>query len=203
MRSDSMNTPRLPIRDIRKNWHNSMAADDFRELFAMELPGLFRVALLISGTYVLAEASSWRPWATVSTGSVSRLWAPSWARRVVIRNAIGAWNNAVPEATVVAAESSVRNIRSRSFSDISAGCTDFARVIALGDLERTAFVLQMLERLTIRDCALLLNRSDREVRGASIRAFRQLAEFNNQAAQHKQSTALNGNAIAGCEVRRL
>ena len=90
--------PWLAIRDRRKASYNSMAADDFKELFATSLPGLFRVALLITGSYVLAEASLMAALdECMMTGSVSRQWAQSLARRVVIRNAIRTRKDAVRE----------------------------------------------------------------------------------------------------------
>ncbi len=176
--------PWLAIRDRRKASYNSMAADDFKELFATSLPGLFRVALLITGSYVLAEASLMAALdECMMTGSVSRQWAQSLARRVVIRNAIRTRKDAVREILSVGEKSLTQNVDSRSLNDIPVEFSSLTRIIALGDLERAAFVLRMLERLPLRDCALLLGRSDWEVREAAIRAMRQLADLSNQSRQ--------------------
>jgi DNA-directed RNA polymerase specialized sigma24 family protein len=99
--------------------------------------------------------------------AVFREWAGSWSRRVVIKNAI----------RMVAPSSSQSNAqpdRWATADDKSVACTTISAVAQLAALDRIVFVMSVLERYPVRECAALLGCSARDVHRARMRALRQL-----------------------------
>jgi hypothetical protein len=101
---------------------------------------------------------------------VFKEWARSWARRVIIINAVRAINPRPME----------ENSRSSSAPVSSNGKThpveqvEIAAVLALEPFERFVYVMTVLERYSDHDCSLLLNCARRDVVAARTRALEQI-----------------------------
>ena len=83
-----MRFPFFHERDIQAE-RNYATADDFRRLFTEDMASLYLLAFLLAGSHESAEScfvSGIEDCAENS--SVFREWARSWARRVIIRNAV-------------------------------------------------------------------------------------------------------------------
>lgn len=106
----------------------------------------------------------------------------AWARRVVIRNAINVVME--PGEQSFAGMNCNAEIGSVVFSeDDSLGqIANLQPILALPDLDRLVFVISILERHSIHDCALLLGRSPRDINEARQRAadqIKQIDEFSD------------------------
>ena len=118
-----------------------------------------------------------------------REWARTWAKRVIVKNAIRELH---PQSSH--SNSSARGpivFRSKlQFSDPS-GHFDKDAVSRLGDFERFVFVMCVLERYREHECALLLGCSDSQVREARTQAIGLFANFrsggSNQYDDHERS----------------
>ena len=116
---------------------------------------------------------------------VFREWASSWARRILIRNAI---RIVAPHADgirpmPVALHSTVRP----SLRRIPLGDSPFAGVLKLEDFERFVFVLSVLERYTDHNCAALLGTSKRIVQEARIRVLMHIADIHGIEGVHVEN----------------
>jgi DNA-directed RNA polymerase specialized sigma24 family protein len=103
---------------------------------------------------------------------VFREWARTWAKRVIVQNAIR--------------ELQPRPSHSDSFAQLPTAFShkegpierfDVDAVLGLADFERFVFVLCVLERYREHECALLLGCSASEVREARSQAIQELAKF--------------------------
>jgi DNA-directed RNA polymerase specialized sigma24 family protein len=117
----------------------------------------------------------------VKENRVCREWARSWAKRIIVENAIRelkprpSFRSSSPVVTVFSQgeESSDSN---RDF-DVNA-------VLGLGVFERFVFVMSVLERYSHHECALLLGCSVWEIRQSRLHALEQLAGSNQRFLTH-------------------
>ena len=146
--------------------------EDFLKIFCEEMRGFYQLSFLLTGDHQKAE----RCFAggmddCVKENRVFREWARSWAKRVIVKNAIRELH---PQSRH--SNSSVRV--KPQFSDPSEHFGKDA-VSRLGDFERFVFVLCVLERYGEHDCALLLGCSASEVREARTQALEELVNFRD------------------------
>jgi len=144
---------------------------------------LFRLSLQLTADAEKAEAClilAMRE--CFANGAVAKEWARIWTRRTIIRNAIrlvfgtenqlhdDSYSDAGPDFHLQA-----RDNRSEALRDSLA-------ILELPDFDRVVFVICVLERYSILDCALLLKRSPKAVNDARVRAITQLvsAEERNR-----------------------
>ena len=168
---------------------------DFRSLFAREMTELFRLSLKLTADAEKAETClilAMRE--CFANGAVAKEWAPSWARRTIIRNAIRlvfGTENGLPNDPYSDAEP---EFHLQAFYYRSEAMRDSLAILALPDLDRLVFVVCVLERYSILDCALLLKRSPKAVDDARVRAITQLvsAEERNR---HESTTAFPTGAF--------
>jgi hypothetical protein len=102
--------------------------------------------------------------------------ARTWARRTVIRIAIQevlCINNDL--ARDVESEFHLQPSRYRLGE-----LRESRAVLELPEFDRLAFVICVLERLSILDCALLLRKSPKDVNDAMVRATNQIASLRNR-----------------------
>ena len=154
------------------------SCQDFRRIFEEDLHGLYQLAFLLTGDHQKAEGCFVAGLEDcVKESRVFREWARTWAKRVIVKNAIrelhpqssrSNWSARVPVAFCT-------KLR---FSDPS-GHFDKDAVSRLGDFERFVFVLCVLERYREHECALLLGCSDPEVREACGQAIEELASLRS------------------------
>ncbi|MGC2108215.1 MAG: hypothetical protein WA655_01780 [Candidatus Korobacteraceae bacterium] len=129
---------------------------------------LYLLSFLLTADRSLAEECFVRGLEDAVKGNrVFKEWAPSWARRTVIQNAI---QMIEPRPGDSSASSSRRD-----GSLAATQPTEIAAIVELPAFERFAFVMSVLERYSDQECSLLLDRTRGEVIAARTRALQQLA----------------------------
>ena len=150
------------------------SCEDFRRIFEEDLHSLYQLSFLLTGDHQKAERCFVAGLEDcVKEGRVFREWARTWAKRVIVKNAIRElhplWSHSDSSAPVPIIFSPNRQSIGPS------GHFDIDAVSGLADFERFVFVLCVLERCREHECALLLDCSDSEVREARTQAIEQLA----------------------------
>jgi DNA-directed RNA polymerase specialized sigma24 family protein len=176
---------------------------EFEQLFAEQKTELLSLSLHLTADAEKAESClflAMRDCLFRSTVSKDRV--HTWARRMVIRNAIrlvwGTRNDMV-------AESGFELHLQPSDLPLEA-LRESVEILTLPDLDRLAFVICVLERYSILDCALLVGKSPQEVYDAMVRAKSLLlpvelrshdqaaAEVGSMYGYHRgQATELDGS----------
>jgi DNA-directed RNA polymerase specialized sigma24 family protein len=152
--------------------------DDFQRLFAVEMPNLYRLAFFMITDCGKTERCLIAAINDCMSGSaVSRAWVGSWARRVVVRHAIQIVADSQEIQPGLASDSGEALIDGKSQEPPTDAFGEFAAILSLKALERIVFVLCVLERYPIRDCALLLGQSQQNVQEAQSRALEQIAAY--------------------------
>ena len=166
-------TERTKIQVSQKESDVYASHEDFHTIFTEDLKQLYQLSFLLTRDTAKAERCLVVGLDECVKGNpVFRDWARSWAKRVIVQNAIR--------------ETKPRPIHSNSvlcdisFSDIdelsNAPDRHFAleAVLNLEDFERYVFIMSILEHYSDHDCALLLGCSVREILEARARALREL-----------------------------
>jgi DNA-directed RNA polymerase specialized sigma24 family protein len=143
-------------------------AEDFEQVFAKENTDLLRLSLQLTADAAKAENCLMLAMRDcLFMGNVARDRVPMWARRMVMRNAIrqvwGYGNDILGESGYEF------YLQPSEFSP--AVLRESVAILSLPDLERVAFVMCVLERYSILDCALVLSRTPQEVYEALVRAI--------------------------------
>ena len=159
--------------------------EDFHTIFNEDLRQLYHLSFLLTRDPAKAERCLVVGLEDcVRENRVFREWARSWAKRVIVQNAIR--------------ELKPRPIHSNSrlseaiFSDIdqlsSVPDRHFAleAVLNLEDFERFVFIMSVLEHYSDHDCALLLGCSVREMLESRARALRELMESSHRVPLQNQ-----------------
>jgi DNA-directed RNA polymerase specialized sigma24 family protein len=166
----------IPLNTTGRADRNRYAtASSFQKLFATEMADFYRLAFLIVADCTKAEDCLIAAMNDCIHGSsVAEGWMRTWARRVVIRNAIRIVvevqqdHSEASDAVRVPADLEPEGITPSVFGE-------FTAVLDLPNFERIVFVLCILERYCIQDCALLVGRLQQDVREAKSRALDQIA----------------------------
>jgi hypothetical protein len=147
------------------------SSDDFRRVFSEDMNSLYLLSFLLTADREKAEQCFVSGLEDAVDGNpVFQEWARSWARRVIIVNAVRAINPQPIE----------ENARSSSATVSTNGRTppvqpaEIAAVLALEPFERFVYVITVLERYSDQDCSLLLGCARRDVVAARTRAFEQI-----------------------------
>lgn len=154
---------------------------DFQNIFTEDMADLQLLAFLLTADQDLAEecfVSGLDD--TIDGNPVFRDWARSWSKRAVIKNAIKAVAPAPGVAASVPA-SGTWNAKAEHYALISA-------VIDLDPFDRFVFVMTVLERYSIPECATLLNRPLADVVTAKSRALQRLGAVQSPAATSRGTT---------------
>ena len=147
------------------------SSDDFRRVFDEDMNSLYLLSLLLTADREKAEqcfVSGLED--AVDSNPVFKEWARSWARRVIIVNAVRAIK---PRPTEENGGSSSATI-SRNGKTPPLEQAELAAVLALEPFERFVYVMTVLERFSDQDCSLLLGCARRDVVAARTRAFEQI-----------------------------
>lgn len=156
--------------------HLYASDDDFRRFFTVEIDSLFRLSLLLT-----ADAENAEHCLTLAMGdcfgakTIFKDFVRVWARRMIIQNAI---------QLVLTDESDAGNSAGVE-SSLDSGDVHQnehlkeAAVLGLATLDRLAYVICILECLSIADCALHLRKSSQEVKDAVTRAAKQIASVGS------------------------
>ena len=138
--------------------------EEFVSLFESERVALQGLALLLTAspetaTRCLALAVR----ECIASSSVSKEWVLNWTRRVVIRNAISLVMGREDQSLLNTNDVADNGLVAFDPDDsLGAGATSES-IIGLSEIERFVFVICVLERYSIQDCALLLGKSPGEV----------------------------------------
>ena len=147
-------------------------ADDLQRLFAKEMTDLFGLSFRLTADAEKAESCLILAMRECfdSGCNVSGKWARNWVRRAIIRNAI----RQVLDKENTLHEDIFRDTGSDFHLQPSECRIEELRhslaVLDLPDFDRLVFVICVLERYSILDCALLLSRSPNDVNDARVRA---------------------------------
>jgi hypothetical protein len=159
------------------------SSDDFRQVFDEDMNSLYLLSFLLTADHEKAEQCFVSGVEDAVDGNpVFKEWARSWARRVIIVNAVRVIN---PRPR----EEEEENGRSSSPTVSSNGKTppvdqvEIARVLALEPFERFVYVMTVLERYSDQDCSLLLGCARRDVVAARTRVFEQIASAASHITQ--------------------
>jgi DNA-directed RNA polymerase specialized sigma24 family protein len=107
----------------------------------------------------------------VNGNPVFKEWARSWARRVIIQNAVRAIN---PRPVEKSGRLSSASLSSNEKTLPAAQQVEIAAVLGLEPFERFVYVMTVLERYSDQDCSLLLGCARRDVLAARSRALQQI-----------------------------
>jgi DNA-directed RNA polymerase specialized sigma24 family protein len=146
---------------------------DFLRVFDEDMRELYQLSLLLTGDPEKGK----RCFVTgmedcAKENRVFREWARTWAKRVIVQNAIR-------ELQPRPSHSGSFALAATAFSQKNGpiGHFDVDAVLGLADFERCVFVLCVLERYREHECALLLGCAASEVREARTQAIQELAKF--------------------------
>jgi DNA-directed RNA polymerase specialized sigma24 family protein len=170
----------LTARRVRHSRVNETHAtpEDFQQLFAMEMTDLFGLSFRLTADAEKAESCLILAMRECfdSSCNVSKKWVRKWVRRAVIRNAIrqvldkentlydGIFRDIGSEFPLQPSEYRIEELQ------------ESLAILELPDLDRLVFVICVLERYSILDCALLMSKSPKEVNDARVRATNQVIE---------------------------
>jgi DNA-directed RNA polymerase specialized sigma24 family protein len=147
------------------------SSDDFRQVFDQDMNSLYLLSYLLTADREKAEQCFVSGLEDAVDGNpVFKEWARTWARRVIIVNAVRAINPRPKEenrASISAPVSS--NGKTPPVEQV-----EIAAVLALEPFERFVYVMTVLERYSDQDCSLLLGCARRDVVAARTRAFEQI-----------------------------
>jgi hypothetical protein len=159
---------------VRRSEPNPYATrEDFINVFSEDKTGLYQLSFLLTGNHEKAEKCYVGGIEDcVNENRVFREWARSWAKRVIVENAI----RELKPRPSLASSSSVATVFSHSEeSRASGGHFDLDAVLGLGDFERFVFVMSVLEHYSHHECALLLGCSVLQIRQGRFHALAALA----------------------------
>jgi DNA-directed RNA polymerase specialized sigma24 family protein len=140
--------------------------EDLCRIFSEDMNSLYLLSLLLTADHDKAEHCFVTGIERCSAGRpVFKQWAHSWARRIIVQNAIRAISpapNAILDTATFAAATVPRHFENQAF---------VLAITHLPPFERFAFVMSTLERLLDKDCCVLLACSRRELIKARTHAL--------------------------------
>jgi hypothetical protein len=145
---------------------------DFCRIFHAEMSSLYLLSLLLTADCNKAEKCFLQSLEdSAGSPSVFKEWARSWARRMIIHNAIRLIDPRPADRISTlhpAPRGSVANVQA-----------EIAAVVDIPVFERFVFVLSVFERFSDQHCSVLLNCSRREVAAGRNCALRRIANLGN------------------------
>jgi hypothetical protein len=148
---------------------------DFCKVFREEMSSLYLLSYLLTGDHQKAEQCFVAGLEdSVKGNPVFKEWASSWARRMIVENAIRLIAPRPDHASQnrLAAYSE----HSGELKTVHDNSPEIANVLELADFERFTFVMSVLERYSDQDCSVLLACAPQEIRNARMRAFQWIAQ---------------------------
>ncbi len=161
------------------------------QAFQRDLTSLYQLALLLTGDYIDAESILVAGFEECAGGNpVFKKWARSWARRIIITNAIrliaplpwGSDGCYVPDDDELQAR----------FPGDGPG----QAIARLPPFDRFVFIMSVLERIPDRECAALLGCGTPAIVNARIRALQAIA----RAMLLRSEAERRNPALAGLQV---
>lgn len=157
----------------RRNEANPFATrEDFIKVFHEDMSGLYQLSFLLTGDHEKAEKCLVAGIEDcVKENRVFREWARSWAKRIIVENAI---RELKPRPSLPGSPPSATVFSHSEQSSGAGGHFDVETVLKLGDFQRFVFVMSVLENYSHNECALLLGCSALEIRQARVHALEEL-----------------------------
>jgi DNA-directed RNA polymerase specialized sigma24 family protein len=153
--------------------------EEFASVFESERVGLQKLALLLTANPEAAKQCLIRASREcIASSSVSKEWAVSWTRRMVIRNAISLVVHPGGQSFVGTNDDAGDGLIAFSLDESLAAIATSESIRGLSEIERFVFVICVLERYSIHDCALLLGKSPREVNAVRRRVGSQVGPID-------------------------
>jgi hypothetical protein len=147
------------------------SSTDFRQIFDEDMNSLYLLSFLLTADREKAEQCFVSGLEDAVEGNpVFQEWARSWARRVIIVNAVRVVN---PQPVEENGRSSSTMVRSNGKMP-PVEQVEIAAVLGLEPFERFVYVMTVLEGYSDLDCSLLLSCARRDVVAARARAFEQI-----------------------------
>jgi hypothetical protein len=147
-------------------------SDDFRQVFDEDMNSLYLLSYLLTADHEKAEQCFVSGLEDAVEGNpVFKEWARSWARRVIIVNAVRTIN---PRPMEESGHSSSATVSSNGKMPPGEQ-VEIAAVLALEPFERFVYVMTVLERYSDQDCSVLLGCAGQDVVAARPRAYEQIA----------------------------
>ncbi len=173
------------------------SSDDFRRVFDQDMNSLYLLLFLLTADRDKAEQCFGAGLEDAVEGSnpVFKEWARSWARRVIIINAVRVINPRPMEENGGASSAPV----SSNGKTPPVEHVEIAAVLALEPFERFVYAMTVLERYSDQDCSLLLRCARRDVVAARTRAFEQIG---SAMASHSKQLPPAGSKKPVSDERR-
>ena len=153
--------------------------EEFVSVFECERVGLQRLALLLTANSEVAKRCLVRAFQEcIASSSVSKEWVLSWIRRMVIRNAISLVMGPGGQSFINTNDEADNKSIAFSPDDSLGAMATSESILDLPEFERFVFIICVLERYSIHDCALLLGKSPREVNEARHRVSSQVGQID-------------------------
>jgi DNA-directed RNA polymerase specialized sigma24 family protein len=144
--------------------------EELASVFECQRAGLQKLALLLTADEQAARRCMILAFRECIAGSpISREWALNWTRRMVIRNAISLVMGRENESHVNTNDGTDSALTGFSPDDSPGANAESESILDLPELDRFVFVICVLERYSMYDCALLLGRSPRDINEARQR----------------------------------
>ena len=139
--------------------------EDFRRLFLEQIDNLYQLSLLLTADQSKAEQCFVDGLQeALDSNNIFRDWAGSWAKVVIIKNAIRVIQSRGWEPRPRLTMSKPNELADDESSTLGP-------LLALGNFDRFVFVMTVLETYTDHDCAVLLDCSLADVRNGRVRAL--------------------------------
>jgi hypothetical protein len=168
-----METAMTKIQHTSKERTTTYATrSDFCRIFAEDMDGLYSLSLMLTADTELAEKVFVAGLQDCSAGNpVFKEWARSWARRVIVKNAV----RIIGPLPVHENGSSSAFASSAANGAVPELLPEISAVLGLQSFERFAFILSVLEGYSDQDSALLLGCTRQALIAARIRAQESIA----------------------------
>jgi DNA-directed RNA polymerase specialized sigma24 family protein len=167
-------------------------SDDFRRIFEEKMNSLYLLAFLLTADHGWAEQCFVSGLEDAVGGNpVFKEWAHSWARRVIIQNALRLINprpdNGSGRLRSASVDSDYQTLPAERHVEVSA-------VLGLEPFERIVYVMTVLEHYSDHECSLLLACARRDVLPARTRA---LEEIGRQVEMQDRPLPIAGSQDPG------
>jgi DNA-directed RNA polymerase specialized sigma24 family protein len=155
------------------------SSGDFHRIFNQEKDSLYHLSFLLTADHEKAQqcfVSGLED--AVKGNSVFKEWARSWARRVIVQNAVRLINPRRIEEYPPPSFNS-------SGETLAVEAVEIAAVLDLGPFERFVFVMLILEHYSEHECSILLGCPRRDVIAALVRGLQRLRSAMEWRAGHQ------------------
>jgi DNA-directed RNA polymerase specialized sigma24 family protein len=165
------------------------SSGDFHRIFHEEKDHLYQLSFMLTADHEKAQqcfVSGLEE--TVNGSAVFKEWASSWARRVIIQNAMRVINPRRPPIERYEKYGKYEEYASRFNScaeTLAVEEVEIAAVLDLEPFERFVFVMSVLEHYSEHECSILLGCPRQDVIAARVRALQELRSAMEFYAGHQ------------------